>query len=41
LYQAKTLAALIAESRKKPLDRPQLVTRILTLEMLARMVNRT
>jgi asparagine synthase (glutamine-hydrolysing) len=38
LYQAKTLGALIVESRKQPLDRPQLVTRILTLEMLARMV---
>jgi hypothetical protein len=41
LYQAAPLEALIAESRRKPLDQPQLVTRILTLEMLARMVKQT
>lgn len=39
LYQTKRLEASIGQSRQKPLDHPQLVTRILTLEMLARLVN--
>ena len=39
LYEAKMLQRLIAESRTHAIERPQLITRILTLEMLARTVN--
>jgi len=39
LYDTNALKTLISEGRKKPIDRAQLMTRILTLEMLARTVN--